>query len=131
MDDFEESKRLRPFGKLAHTTVYVTEAYKGQQEDCSAENGEPQNSGEEVVQDEVPRLQTTTRGLANHCRDQAGRDGSSTIESCCEGRETDWELLKNTKPQWMCEYGSEPRASGEATHTTATIAELRMSVKGS
>jgi hypothetical protein len=59
MHNLQQSKRLRPFGELAHAAIDILEADEGNQEENAAEDSEPEDGTDEIVADQILRLLAT------------------------------------------------------------------------
>ena len=64
MHDFKYCKCLRPFCKVAHTSIYVFEANEGDQEEHAAENGNPEDDADEIVSYKILSLLPASRSSA-------------------------------------------------------------------
>ena len=56
MRNLHKCKRLRPFCEFAYPAVYVLEADKRDKEENTAEDGEPKDGGDEIVEDKILNL---------------------------------------------------------------------------
>lgn len=63
MHDLQHRERLRPFHKVADAPVDILEADQGHEQEHAAEDGDPEDGADEVVQDQVLGLK-----LAAGCR---------------------------------------------------------------
>ena len=57
MCDLQHRERLRPFRKLPDAAVHIAEADEGNEQEQAAEHGGPEEGAEEVVEDQVLRLE--------------------------------------------------------------------------
>ena len=51
MDDLQHRKRLRPFHKVADAPVDILKADEGHKQEHAAEDGEPEDCADEIVED--------------------------------------------------------------------------------
>ena len=68
MHNFQQSKRLCPFSKFTHSTRNVLEADERNEENNSAKDGSPEDSANEIVDNQVLGLLAAVRSRSGvHC----------------------------------------------------------------
>lgn len=82
MHDFQHRSRLRPFRELPHAAVDVLEADQGHEEEDAAEDGDPGDGGDKVVEDEILGLEGWGPGAGGEL---VGERGGESVHCGCKG----------------------------------------------
>ena len=89
MHDLQHRYRLRPLGKLSHAAVNILKADQWHEEEDAAEDGDPGDGGDEVVEDQVLGLKgwraRAGGKLLIHCESKVRRRrGRKRSEDLCD-----------------------------------------------